>query len=62
MAEQTSIRGLDQGLFREVGAEAKRHGVTVGTLVNLILSEWLQEHDCATTDGPLPTVPRRTPA
>lgn len=52
------VRNLDPDLWRQIRAEAVRHSLTGGALLNLIAAEWLAEHDCATMDGPRQPVER----
>lgn len=59
MSDQTNVRGIDPVLWREIRAEAVRHELPAGALLNTILHEWLQAHDCATVDGPQQRIARR---
>ncbi len=42
--ERANIRGVDQGVWREIRAEAIRQGVPIGSLVTRIFRDWLTEH------------------
>jgi hypothetical protein len=59
LSDQTNIRGIDPLLWREIRAESVRHGTPAGELLNTILQEWLQAHDCATGQGPQADIQRR---
>ena len=49
----TMVRNMDPLLWRRVKQEARRHDLTAGALLNLIVDEWLTHHTCAVYGGPL---------
>lgn len=49
----TMVRNMDPLLWQQVKKEARRHDLTAGALLNLIINEWVSEHQCAAYGGPL---------
>lgn len=49
----TMIRNLDPELWQRVKTEGRRHDLTAGALLNLIVAEWLDDHACTSYGGPL---------
>lgn len=43
---QIVVRNVDPVLWRRVRAEAVRHDLTAGALLNEIMRTWLEAHDC----------------
>jgi hypothetical protein len=56
----TMIRNMDPLLWQQVKQEARRHDLSAGALLNLIVNEWMTEHQCAAYGGPLEPVERGT--
>lgn len=54
----TMIRNFDVDVWQRVKVEARRHDLTAGALLNLIVAEWLDDHTCAAFGGPLEQKPR----
>lgn len=47
------IRNLDPILWDRIKVEARRHDLSAGALLTLIVREWLDEHACTAYGGPL---------
>jgi hypothetical protein len=54
----TMIRNMDPLLWQQIKQEARRHDLTAGALLNLIVDEWLTDHTCTAYGGPLEAVER----
>jgi hypothetical protein len=49
----TMVRNFDDALWERVKIEARRHDLTAGALLNLIVGEWMDDHQCTAYGGPL---------
>ena len=49
----TMVRNMDPLLWQQIKTEARRHVLSAGALLNLIVNEWLTEHQCTAYGGPL---------
>jgi hypothetical protein len=49
----TMIRNFDPALWERVKTEARRHDLSAGALLTLIVGEWMDEHQCASVIVPL---------
>lgn len=49
----TMIRNFDPAVWQRIKVEARRHDMTAGALLNLIVAEWLADHACAAHGGRL---------
>ncbi len=49
----TMIRNIDPLLWQQIKTEARRHDLSAGALLNLIVNEWMTDHQCAAYGGSL---------
>lgn len=54
----TMVRNMDPLLWQQIKTEARRHDLSAGVLLNLIINEWMSDHQCAAYGGPLEPVER----